>query len=346
MALKSPMLRFAGHGPGSRPPGNPATSTGEPVCILLVMRRLRGESSDWFPTAVDDGAGRCGRGDRDPRLFRPRVPIRKDVPVELMPLAIFGIGNTALNLAVTIAILVLVAVWLALIVFTFTDARRRISDPFLVGCATAASLFPFIGTVIYTILRPPEFLEDVRERETEIHESEIRLRHLEYNSCHKCGAPAETDFLRCTSCRTRLKQPCPECSRPVGLDWKVCPYCEKTLIAPRRSSRSGSRGGGRPPAGGRSSPRPASPGKSREGPARSSTDARKRSGEERKRSDRPPAGGEKPPRKPETGGEAPAGRRSSRRRRRVVSEPDETRVSGGDGKTVAESGTEPINRGD
>jgi hypothetical protein len=157
-----------------------------------------------------------------------------------MPLAIFGIENTALNLAVTLVILMLVAIWIALIVFTFTDARRRIADPFLVGCATAASFFPFVGTLVYTILRPPEFLEDIRERETDINEAEVRLRHLKHNSCHKCGSPVESDFIRCPACRTRLKEPCPTCSKPVGLNWKVCPYCETTLIAPKRSSRSGS----------------------------------------------------------------------------------------------------------
>lgn len=158
-----------------------------------------------------------------------------------MPLAIFGIGNTALNLAATLAILILIAIWIALIVFTFTDARRRIADPFLVGCATAASFFPFVGTLVYTILRPPEFLDDIRERETDIAESEVRLRHLKHSSCHKCGSPVESDFIRCPACRTRLKEPCPTCSKPVGLNWKVCPYCETTLIAPKRSSRSGSK---------------------------------------------------------------------------------------------------------
>jgi hypothetical protein len=147
-----------------------------------------------------------------------------------MPLAIFGIENTALSLAVTLAILILVAIWIALVVFTFTDSRRRIADPFLVGCATAASFFPFVGTIVYTILRPPEFLEDVRERETEVKADETRLRHLEFNSCHKCGFPAQTDFVRCPACRTRLKQPCESCSRPVGIKWKVCPYCEHTRI--------------------------------------------------------------------------------------------------------------------
>lgn len=167
-----------------------------------------------------------------------------------MSLAIFGITNTTLNLVVTFAVLGLVAIWIALIVFTFNDARRRIADPFLVGCATAASLFPFIGTVIYTILRPPEFLEDVKERETELDTSDTQLRHLKASACGRCGFPTEHDFMRCPSCRTRLKEPCPTCAKPVGLEWKLCPYCETTLIAPkqqrssRSSSKSSSRGSG------------------------------------------------------------------------------------------------------
>jgi hypothetical protein len=155
-----------------------------------------------------------------------------------MLLAIFGIDNTGLSLAVTFAILALVAIWIALIVFTFTDARRRISDPFLVGCATAASFFPFVGTVVYSILRPPEFLDDAEERETEMKAAETRTRHLDASSCRKCAFPVQPDFVRCPACRTRLKDPCPSCSRPVGLKWKVCPYCEHTLIESKRSRTS------------------------------------------------------------------------------------------------------------
>ena len=40
----------------------------------------------------------------------------------------------------------MVVVWLALIVYTYLDATRRISDPVLVACATIGSLFPYIGT--------------------------------------------------------------------------------------------------------------------------------------------------------------------------------------------------------
>ena len=57
----------------------------------------------------------------------------------------------------------------------------------LVACATAASLFPFIGTIVYLIVRPPEYLEDVRERELEIAAAEARLRSLEHPHCQYCG---------------------------------------------------------------------------------------------------------------------------------------------------------------
>ena len=95
-----------------------------------------------------------------------------------MALAIFGITNDGLNLAVTLFVLMIVVVWLALIVYTYLDASRRISDPFLVGCATIGSFFPYIGTAVYAIVRPPEFLEDAHERELEIRAAELRVRQL------------------------------------------------------------------------------------------------------------------------------------------------------------------------
>ena len=47
-------------------------------------------------------------------------------------LAIFGIKNNALNTGVSVALLVLGVLYLALIFWTFADARRRIDDPLLV----------------------------------------------------------------------------------------------------------------------------------------------------------------------------------------------------------------------
>ena len=82
-----------------------------------------------------------------------------------LPLAIFGIDSSGLNLALNLVILCLVVIWLALVYWTYADARRRVEDPMLVACATAASLFPYVGTFVYLIVRPPEYLDDVRERE-------------------------------------------------------------------------------------------------------------------------------------------------------------------------------------
>jgi hypothetical protein len=146
-----------------------------------------------------------------------------------MPLAIFGITNDSLNLVATLFLLLLVVLWLALIVYTYLDARRRISDPFLVACATVASFFPFIGTAVYAIVRPPEYLEDAHERELEIKAAELRVRQLREQSCPHCEFPVEKNYLRCPSCERRLKDPCSTCGKPVDPRWGLCPFCESSL---------------------------------------------------------------------------------------------------------------------
>ena len=170
-------------------------------------------------------------------------------------LAVFGIENDGLNTAASLLLLFLVVIWLALIYWTFADARRRIDDPLLVGCATAASLFPFIGTVVYLIVRPPEYLEDVRERELEIAAAEARLHQVEGLHCPHCDFEIEKSFLRCPSCLRRLKEPCGTCGRPLDPRWKICPYCEAEVgaAAPRQARRArrtapASAAGERPPA--------------------------------------------------------------------------------------------------
>jgi hypothetical protein len=155
--------------------------------------------------------------------------------------AVFGIKNSGLNLAANLMILFLVVIWLALVYWTYADARRRIADPMLVGCAAAASLFPFVGTIIYMIVRPPEYLDDVRERELEIQAAEARLAELGYHLCPHCDAEVEKDFLRCPNCMRKLKDPCRACGRPLDPNWKICPFCETEVgavaAAPRRARR-------------------------------------------------------------------------------------------------------------
>src|SRR5438309_2159993 len=156
------------------------------------------------------------------------------------PLAYFGVESSGLNLVIDLLILFVVVVYLALIYWTYADARRRIVDPMLVGCATAASVFPFVGTIVYMILRPPEYLEDVHERELEMRAAEARLHQLDQSLCPHCDYRIEPDFIRCPSCLRKLKERCVNCSRPLDQAWTICPYCEADvpgLSAPPRQRR-------------------------------------------------------------------------------------------------------------
>jgi hypothetical protein len=152
-----------------------------------------------------------------------------------------GIRSSTVSLVADLLILFLIVFWLALVYWTYADARRRIEDPILVGCATVAALFPYVGTLIYVIVRPPETLEDAHERELEMQAAEVRLAESGVLFCPHCDNEVEKDFLRCPSCLRKLKDPCPECGRPLRPEWKVCPYCEAEVGAPaplpRRSRR-------------------------------------------------------------------------------------------------------------
>ena len=174
-----------------------------------------------------------------------------------MPVALFGITNSGLNLFVNLLILFLVVVWISLIAWTYLDARRRIRDQVLVACATAASLFPYVGTIVYAILRPPEFLDDAHERELEIRAAELRVRQLEEGSCPNCEFPIERSYLRCPNCRVRVKDPCESCGKPIDPRWTLCPYCETPVrrAAPRRGGEPAARPAERPTPSAR--PRPA-----------------------------------------------------------------------------------------
>jgi hypothetical protein len=72
-----------------------------------------------------------------------------------------------------------VLLWLALAYWTYQDARRRMETPALIAACVALSVFiPFLGSIIYLIVRPPEYLDEARERELELLALEQRLGEL------------------------------------------------------------------------------------------------------------------------------------------------------------------------
>ena len=109
-----------------------------------------------------------------------------------------------------IGIGLVVVLWLATAYWTFKDARRRISDPWLVGLATLVGLFP--------------------PRELEIKAMEERLSQLDQR-CPVCRAKVEASYLACPVCTTRLRHACPSCGQPVESLWQICPYCATEIPA-------------------------------------------------------------------------------------------------------------------
>jgi Double zinc ribbon len=122
--------------------------------------------------------------------------------------------------------------WLASAYWVYKDARRRIDDPWLVAVAAVLGLVPpFVGPIIYLFFRPPEYLEDVRERELEIKAMEERLAKPVLN-CPVCRAEIDASYLACPVCTTKLKQACSSCRAPLEPIWQICPYCETPVDTP------------------------------------------------------------------------------------------------------------------
>ena len=125
-----------------------------------------------------------------------------------------------------------VVFWLASAYWVYKDARRRIDDPWLLAMAVALGIFPpFIGPLLYMFFRPPEYLEDIRERDLEIRAMEDSMDVAE--RCPVCRAAIEPTFLACPVCTTKLKDSCRRCKAPLEPLWQMCPFCETPVESPR-----------------------------------------------------------------------------------------------------------------
>ena len=125
-----------------------------------------------------------------------------------------------------LALFLAVVFWLSVAFWVYKDARRRSRDPLFIALAIALGLVPpFLGTLVYLLFRPPEYLADVRERELELRAIAERLSRAEPR-CPVCRGEVQPSFLVCPVCATRLRQPCGSCNAPLAASWQICPYCE------------------------------------------------------------------------------------------------------------------------
>lgn len=106
----------------------------------------------------------------------PQATSDSDDPFE----SISNFFDSGLWSAITVMLRVFVVLlWLALVWWTYQDARRRFESPAAVGgCVALSVLLPFLGSIVYLIVRPPEYLDEARERELELLALERRLGEL------------------------------------------------------------------------------------------------------------------------------------------------------------------------
>lgn len=135
-----------------------------------------------------------------------------------------GFGG-AITAIISIVTATAVALWIAMVIWTFRDIRTRSRDVLAQVVATlVVAVLSVPGLLIYLILRPREALD---EQYTRALEEEALLQAIEEKSaCPGCGRQCKDDWRLCPYCHTKLRKICSQCNRVLELPWTICPYCE------------------------------------------------------------------------------------------------------------------------
>lgn len=123
-----------------------------------------------------------------------------------------------------IGIAYVVALWFALVAWTFRDIESRSRSVFTQVFSTLLVVLFFVpGLLLYLILRPKETLDQAFQRALE---EEYLLQDLdELPLCPGCQRTVDPEFRLCPHCLTAIRGPCAACARLIDLRWGVCPYC-------------------------------------------------------------------------------------------------------------------------
>lgn len=140
--------------------------------------------------------------------------------------------SVSLGVVAIVAVAGYVAVlWVATAYFVWRDARRRSeSSTFQLFALLLGFLPPFLGALVYLVIRPPRTLDEERAYALE----EQSLRELDADPvalrpCPSCGKDIEAEFIVCPYCRTQFARRCHGCDRVLRLGWAVCPYCAEEV---------------------------------------------------------------------------------------------------------------------
>ena len=115
-----------------------------------------------------------------------------------------------LQMAVTVCIVMLVAVYVLSIIWVVRDAYQRGTVWYIWAIV---ALVPILGVIAYCLLRPPLLQIDRDEQELEVALKQRQL--MQYGECANCGYPVEADYVLCPNCHQRLKNQCQKCGHAL-----------------------------------------------------------------------------------------------------------------------------------
>ncbi len=128
-----------------------------------------------------------------------------------------------------------IALWVALVVWTYRDIHARHRDRLVqILAAVLVALLNLPGVLVYLILRPARTLEEEYQRTLE---EEALLQTIEDQAvCPGCERRIREDWQVCPNCQTKLKKPCHHCGRLMELPWNICPYCGTPIPGLRKEN--------------------------------------------------------------------------------------------------------------
>lgn len=118
----------------------------------------------------------------------------------------------------------LLAMWVAIVVWTYRDITSRTPDTDLRTLSVGlVAVFSLPGLLIYLALRPSGTLAETYNRQLE---AEAFLHDIEQrDACPACRRAVTADFAVCPYCRATLQEPCASCRHTLQSAWTICPYC-------------------------------------------------------------------------------------------------------------------------
>ena len=149
-----------------------------------------------------------------------------------VPVAVSIGQNGGVVIAIVASAIYVAVLWVAVAFWMVRDARRRSDSwPFALFAGLLGLALPFLGVLIYLVVRPPRTLDEERAlmlEEQALSEEEM-VDSPTARPCPTCGREIEHDFVICPYCRTQFARRCHSCGRWLRLGWHVCPYCAEDI---------------------------------------------------------------------------------------------------------------------